>query len=175
MSRVRGGGFRDPVGTSVERVAAAEALARAIKALSPREAQILMQRFGLIDGEPKTLDELGLINGVTRERIRQIEEKALKKLSHPDVAAALDGFQDTPRAAPLGGRASSGAFFQQVEALRARAADVQRCPTCDSRVYDFGLGRPPTYCSNACRQAAYRARRKSNTFGVESDGDRRGE
>jgi len=51
--------------------------------LSEREAGIVSMRFGLTDGQPKTLDEIGKVYGVTRERIRQIESKTMSKLRHP--------------------------------------------------------------------------------------------
>jgi RNA polymerase primary sigma factor len=57
--------------------------------LSEREANIVRLRFGLIDGRPRTLDEIGDVHGVTRERIRQIESKAMAKLRHPSRSQAL--------------------------------------------------------------------------------------
>ena len=57
--------------------------------LSEREASIIRLRFGLIDGQPRTLDEIGHVHGVTRERIRQIEYKAMAKLRHPAHSQAL--------------------------------------------------------------------------------------
>ena len=51
--------------------------------LSEREAGVIRLRFGLTDGEPRTLDEVGQVYGVTNERIRQIESKAMSKLRHP--------------------------------------------------------------------------------------------
>jgi len=60
--------------------------------LSPRERRILMLRFGLVDGHQRTLEEVGKRFGVTRERIRQIEAKALRKLRHPSRSARLSDF-----------------------------------------------------------------------------------
>ena len=57
-----------------------EQLADVLKTLTPREAKVLSLRFGLDDGNPKTLEEVGKVFNVTRERIRQIEAKALRKL-----------------------------------------------------------------------------------------------
>ena len=54
--------------------------------LSEREAGVVSMRFGLTDGQPKTLDEIGKVYGVTRERIRQIESKTMSKLRHPSLA-----------------------------------------------------------------------------------------
>ena len=60
--------------------------------LSDREAGIVRLRFGLIDGQPRTLDEIGQVYGVTRERIRQIEYKTMSKLRHPSRRNALRGY-----------------------------------------------------------------------------------
>jgi RNA polymerase primary sigma factor len=57
--------------------------------LSEREANVVRLRFGLTDGQPHTLDEIGHIHGVTRERIRQIETKTMAKLRHPSRSEAL--------------------------------------------------------------------------------------
>jgi len=54
-----------------------------LEALNERERQVLEMRFGLLDGQPRTLEEVGQAFKVTRERIRQIEAKALRKLRHP--------------------------------------------------------------------------------------------
>ncbi|MGH3669440.1 MAG: sigma-70 family RNA polymerase sigma factor, partial [Pseudonocardiaceae bacterium] len=62
--------------------------------LSEREANIVRLRFGLADGKPRTLDEIGQVHGVTRERIRQIESKAMSKLRHPSRSQALRGYFD---------------------------------------------------------------------------------
>ena len=62
--------------------------------LKPREEYILRLRYGIGDGQPRTLEELGVIFGVTRERIRQIEANALRKLRHPRRSRMLRGFLD---------------------------------------------------------------------------------
>jgi len=62
--------------------------------LSMREANIIRLRFGLIDGQPRTLDEISHVYGVTRERIRQIECKTMGKLRHPSRAQALRDYLD---------------------------------------------------------------------------------
>jgi RNA polymerase primary sigma factor len=65
------------------------ALDDALAGLSAREQEVIRLRFGLLDGKPRTLEEVGQEFGVTRERIRQIEHKALKKLRHPQHASRL--------------------------------------------------------------------------------------
>jgi RNA polymerase primary sigma factor len=65
--------------------------------LTPRERQVLEQRFGLVDGCSRTLEEVGKQFQVTRERIRQIEAKALRKMRHPTRIRQLEGFIDAPR------------------------------------------------------------------------------
>ena len=67
-------------------------LAAALEGLSERERQVLVMRFGLADGKPRTLEEVGVHFNVTRERIRQLETKALAKLRHPDKSGRLQGF-----------------------------------------------------------------------------------
>ncbi len=63
-----------------------EQLHAVLDTLSEREAGVVSMRFGLTDGQPKTLDEIGKVYGVTRERIRQIESKTMSKLRHPHAA-----------------------------------------------------------------------------------------
>ena len=71
-----------------------ESIKKVLTTLDPREAEVLKLRFGL-DGEPpKTLEEVGKIFGVTRERIRQIEAKAIRKLRHPSRAKQLKDYLD---------------------------------------------------------------------------------
>ncbi|MBL4888745.1 MAG: RNA polymerase sigma factor RpoD, partial [Candidatus Lindowbacteria bacterium] len=65
-----------------------------LQSLTPREEKVLRYRFGLDDGYPRTLEEVGAIFNVTRERIRQIEAKALKKLRHPTRRRRLEDFVD---------------------------------------------------------------------------------
>ena len=69
-----------------------EQLADVLKTLTPREEKVLALRFGLEDGNPKTLEEVGRVFNVTRERIRQIEAKALRKLRHPSRSKKLKDF-----------------------------------------------------------------------------------
>ncbi len=71
-----------------------EQLAEVLKTLTPREEKVLRLRFGLDDGHPRTLEEVGKEFNVTRERIRQIEAKALRKLRHPSRSKKLKDFID---------------------------------------------------------------------------------
>ncbi|MDR6938869.1 RNA polymerase sigma factor [Arcanobacterium hippocoleae] len=66
-----------------------EQLHQVLDTLSEREAGVISMRFGLTDGQPKTLDEIGKVYGVTRERIRQIESKTMSKLRHPSRSQVL--------------------------------------------------------------------------------------
>jgi len=76
-------------GELVDRQLMAEQLRHALDALTPREATIMSMRFGLYDGNPHTLDEIGKALGLTRERIRQLEKQSLSKLRHPSRAQPL--------------------------------------------------------------------------------------
>lgn len=69
-----------------------DALGKVLETLSPRERKVLLMRFGLEDSKPKTLEEVGKEFKVTRERIRQIEAKAIRKLKHPTRARKLRDF-----------------------------------------------------------------------------------
>ena len=71
-----------------------EQLAEVLDTLTPREAKVLELRFGLRDGRQRTLEEVGKVFDVTRERIRQIESKALRKLRHPSRSRKLKDFLD---------------------------------------------------------------------------------
>ena len=72
-----------------------ESLDDVLKTLTPREEKVIMLRFGLADGHPRTLEEVGKEFNVTRERIRQIEAKALRKLRHPSRSKKLRDFLDS--------------------------------------------------------------------------------
>ncbi len=69
-----------------------EQVEQVLATLSDRERRVLEERFGLKDGKPKTLEEVGKMFAVTRERIRQIEAKALRKLRHPSRGNKLKDY-----------------------------------------------------------------------------------
>ncbi|ADB74567.1 RNA polymerase sigma factor [Geodermatophilus obscurus] len=69
-------------------------LTSVLQTLSEREAGVVRLRFGLTDGQPRTLDEIGQVYGVTRERIRQIESKTMSKLRHPSRSQVLRDYLD---------------------------------------------------------------------------------
>ena len=66
-----------------------EPAAAGAPAATEREREVVRMRYGLTDGEPRTLEEVGRAFGVTRERVRQIEAKSLAKLRHPHLSAQL--------------------------------------------------------------------------------------
>ena len=72
-----------------------EYTSQVLRTLTPREERVIKMRFGLEDGSEHTLEEVGQSFQVTRERIRQIEAKALRKLRHPTRVRHLQGFLDT--------------------------------------------------------------------------------
>jgi RNA polymerase primary sigma factor len=78
----------------VQRQMLQEQLHSVLDTLSEREAGVVAMRFGLTDGQPKTLDEIGKVYGVTRERIRQIESKTMSKLRHPSRSQVLRDYLD---------------------------------------------------------------------------------
>jgi RNA polymerase primary sigma factor len=69
-------------------------LSRVLDSLGARERMVIELRYGLLDGHPRTLEEVGREFGVTRERIRQIESKTLGKLRHPSRSGTLKDFLD---------------------------------------------------------------------------------
>ena len=81
-------------GKAADRAMVAQQINQALKSLTPREEKVIRLRFGLDDGRPRTLEEVGKEFNVTRERIRQIEAKALRKLRHPSRSKKLRDFLD---------------------------------------------------------------------------------
>lgn len=84
--------FTDIVSKEIERINLREKIEQVLKELNNQEQKVLRMRFGLDDNKPKTLEEIGKIFGVTRERIRQIESKAIRKLRHPSRIKQLKSF-----------------------------------------------------------------------------------
>jgi RNA polymerase primary sigma factor len=87
----------DRIAPPAETVAASllrEQIAEALDKLPERERKIIQLRYGLLDGRHRTLEEVGITFGITRERIRQIEAVALRKLRHPHLGKKLRGFLD---------------------------------------------------------------------------------
>src|SRR4029077_13847446 len=72
-----------------------EKLEGVLASLMHRERAVLEMRFGLVDGRPRSLEEIGQLFSVSRERIRQIEARGLRKLRHPTRACHLEGFLET--------------------------------------------------------------------------------
>ena len=79
---------------SVSSIMLKEQLLGVLNTLTPREEKVLRLRYGIDDGKPRTLEEVGKEFNVTRERIRQIEAKALRKLRHPSRSKKLKDFLD---------------------------------------------------------------------------------
>ena len=71
-----------------------EQLAGVLDTLTERERKVVELRFGMVDGQPRTLEEVGSAFGVTRERIRQIESKTMSKLRHPSRSQVLRDYLD---------------------------------------------------------------------------------
>ena len=142
----------------------------AMDGLSPQEAGVLSLRFGITDGEPKTLDEIGKVNGVTRERIRQIESRGMAKLREVAGDAGLGDFTDLDfqtLGALLGKRPEPGLIkCERHGGWREDNLHPSRvCQGCDCSLpfvpWFDRHGRTQRYCTNSCKQAAYRRRKKS--------------
>jgi RNA polymerase primary sigma factor len=80
---------------SVDQHLLKERITEVLRSLAPREREVIELRFGLRDGQPRTLDEVARSYGITRERIRQIEARGLLKLRQPNRSQRLEGFTDT--------------------------------------------------------------------------------
>ena len=112
-----------------------EKLGDVLTSLTERERKILEMRFGLVDGYERTLEEIGKMYNVTRERIRQIEAKALRKLRHPTRVRHLQGFLDTRRTSRLAVAMQSDTLFPLTPALSLR----ERIPRTNSRFAPLNL------------------------------------
>jgi hypothetical protein len=126
--------------------------------LSEREARIIASRFGIPDGEPKTLDELGRMYGVTRERIRQIEQRAMAKLRHPVRSRVLEVQDDDGQRVDLIDIARAWPTLTREDLERLGFVWCAHCH--ESPFHPRTRGRRRAYCSHKCRQAAYRERRR---------------
>ena len=84
--------WNDNVYKEIEQRGLRETLENLMEELTDREREVLRMRYGFEDGDEKTLEEVGQMFGVTRERIRQIESKAIKKLSYPTRIRKLEDF-----------------------------------------------------------------------------------
>ena len=84
--------------------------------LKPREKEVLIERYGLLDDDKKTLEEIGKIHGVTRERIRQIQNKGLRKLRYPNKSEQLSGIQTL---GVIKKEYSDAVFLQVIESMNA--------------------------------------------------------
>lgn len=171
------GTFRDPTSRRGTAELVLEHIASVLSTISPRERGVIEARFGLRDGELRTSDEIGEVYGVTRERIRQIEQKVMDKLRHPSRSQSLRDLlgEDLPH---LPQHVRDRALGHPAQAALPRA-DLLFCarhgwqqndpryrpPTCGGcpcpvrTLYSPYGGRPRRYCSPACRQGAYRQRR----------------
>jgi RNA polymerase primary sigma factor len=81
-------------GDNVDATLLKERIVEVLKSLTPREREVIELRFGLKDGQPRTLDEVAQCYGITRERIRQIESRSLSKLRQPIRSSRLAGFTE---------------------------------------------------------------------------------
>lgn len=166
--------FHDPVPRAATASAVHDGLHAALNTLSEREAAIVSLVFGLSDARPRTLNEVGLMYGVTKWRIRQILEKAMSALRDPSLVAAMQNLDDDglPPAvmALLRGKAEGERRLlhcarhgwvdpdsvppaSQWHLLQTLPRFCRMCP-CPLPV-ETG-GRPATSCCSACRQAARR-------------------
>lgn len=155
MSR-KYGSHSDPTSRIVLYIEGTNTLQDVLDSLSEREAGVITLRYGIIDGQRKTLDEIARIYEITRERVRQIESEALTKLRHSsrsDLLAVTDG------------KARVG-FIDAVFGRRDPSDDdLVLCSHCHERWFTTQSeiptgGRTRKYCSDKCRQAAYRTRRR---------------
>lgn len=168
--------FLDPTGRLGHSDEFVRLLRRVLDTLSERESGVLLHRFGLLDGRPRTHDEIGRIYGVHRERVRQIESAAMSRLRHPARATVLRDFMDDEfveisddvrlrlrgsldaEPPPLAHCDKHGWSDPGADPI----AEPLRCLECPCALAYGQSGRPRRYCSGACRQAAYRRRRSGH-------------
>jgi hypothetical protein len=168
----------DPTGDRAYPELALEILLAVLDSLPEREARVIALRFGLLDGQPKTLDEIGRVYGVSRERIRRIESKTMTKLRHrsrSQVLLPLEDYVQMPEhirermmrqireqfGEPIGSVGQDPLIYCDKHGWTdPDYASRQVCKCCPCPVGPVWQGRPRAYCSDACRQTAYRARQK---------------
>jgi ParB-like chromosome segregation protein Spo0J len=164
--------FLDPTGQRGYSEEFVRRLAQVLSTLSERETRLLFYRYGLLDGRPRTFDEIARIFGLGRESVRRIESKAMSKLRHPYRSVPLRDFLDDFVEVPEHVRARLlGALDAEPQPLvhcdrhgwsdpgLDPTAEPVRCQGCPCALAPHREGRRRRYCSDACRQAAYRRRR----------------
>jgi hypothetical protein len=158
MTRRRGAP-NDPTATRALRGSDAEVLQDVLDTLPERDLGVLRLYWGLDDGIPKTLDEVSKMQGVTRERIRRIEGKALSKLRHPSRGEALRVWDKDMH--PIDVIDVRRKHHRTLTRQQLEAIGVVWCAYCHQRPFNSITGdRRRAYCSDKCRQAAYRERRR---------------
>jgi hypothetical protein len=145
------------------------ALAQILETVSEREAGVIRMLFGVGDGPPRTLADIGRVYGVSQERIRQIQSKTLSKLRHPSRSQILwDYTVDDVKLSDAIRRVQNGNVEPALvwcdrHGWSAPEGSHGVCGRCKCPVWFNGVGRPPKYCSDACRKAASRARLKGSS------------
>ncbi|NUT37283.1 MAG: hypothetical protein HOV79_29915 [Hamadaea sp.] len=170
---------RDPTESMGTGTLALEQLVQVLLTLSAREAGVIQLRFGLNDGLPRTLEEIGDAYGITRERVRQIESKVMSKLRHPSRSDVLRDylFLDDLRRLPDGlRRRILGVTEDPLPMVRCdrhgwteQVAGGRVCGNCPCRVLGEPRGRPRRYCCDACRTSASRARLRARATDGAAD------
>lgn len=175
MSGRSGRYFRDPISDSTERTAATEGLYNALNTLSELHASVISLMFGLVDGEPRTTEDIAEVHGLTVTEIRQIQSKAMSTLRTRCGGMLLD-YLDVKGAAPIWRLTDrqlrtqfqtyitqrKAEFYQaQQEAYGQHRDRLGQCLQCNAVFSKSDNGRPRKYCSPKCKQAAYRHRRNS--------------
>ncbi len=123
-------------GKAADRAMVAQQINQALKSLTPREEKVIRLRFGLDDGRPRTLEEVGRDFGVTRERVRQIEAKAIRKLHSRKCLALLNGLIEYSFNNADGCRGKNGSRFSASGRKNAKCQIFLQKNACNcGRVY----------------------------------------
>lgn len=169
---------RDPTGRRATTAESLRFMMTVLNSLDARDKMVIVRRFGILDGDPKTRAELGQTYGVTSARIRQIEAKALSRLRHPKRTYPLRDFvDDVGSLSSLPGHVQERLFkqlgierpqprplvFCERHGWRDPFSFRRTCVGCPCYMADAEnrMGRPRKYCSAACRQADYRRRQRA--------------